>query len=815
MKVKKILFILGVSFFLGGLFSCANGNSPVLEEPEQEKTEEEKTEEEKTESESIKGVSFNISDLTSLAIADETTATRSAARSTVSEGMLVKLLEDGTVENFINVPEGVTLAPVSFVTQSPAQNSKEIYIVFESSSGWYEPVERTDEWGNTWTDEWGNYVTLGRLLCVYENGSFVDVLATEDGSWKDLSNNGNQDSPIKFDGQGNMYYQVWESAGNSSLGMIYKYDPKKRQSSQLVGQVPNTNYDQFYVSKDGLWLFVKANRWDGNGSSTYYLRAIPTTDPSNFVDLYYDDTNYGWLQSWIYNENSKDVYYIKDGGFYKFPCVDGTYKKSDRKLIGGYDYNNVNNTQSLGIWWDTLLKENWSDAVTNYTYTINGRSSDEKKRFDEKSYGYYYYINPTTETIDYKEIVDYCFALLLNYVKDNSIWDEETSSWIYKNFRNEYEICFDEFENVEGFEKLATETKDKDGNSLVDEELFKAIVEKDLLGLLYELIYSERYTTTTTWNTYKNNFFADVLYQKESKEKINTELFYKDETGFRDYWEWELANFIKVDNEWQEGEYFYTWKVELLDETTGKVDAQKVLDTLAACCGKDAIDFSLAYFKDLEDYENLYTEAKNEEAIAFLDSKEKLKLLNDVICYDSIAFLRNTCFIPETENSAYEGYNSSTNNIDFYNLENFVIVDKSLYAIDKRQGKIVQLVDSNANPVCRIVKTNSNETLKVSSAYVYDNDFYIKNSVLDSLGESSGKQYILRFDTTALTMDNMFENIPNNKTYEVVSYTVGGEHLYCCLVKGLELSTWKINTTTKMPEQLAVGNKFKQIIIVK
>ena len=814
MKVKKILFILGVSFFLGGLFSCSTGMEQDV--TEEEKTEEEKTEEEKPGSGSIKGVSFNISDLTSLAIADETTATRSAARSTVSEGMLVKLLEDCTVENFINVPEGVTLAPVSFVTQSPASKSKEIYIVFEyaTSVPIYETV--TDEWGNSW-EQFVRDDRIGRLLCVYEDGSYVDVLATEDGSWKDLSNNGNQDSPIKFDGQGNMYYQVWESAGNSSLGMIYKYDPKKRQSSQLVGQVPNTHYDQFYVSKDGLWLFVKANRWDGNGSSTYYLRAIPTTDPSNFVDLYYDDTNYGWLQSWIYNENSKDVYYIKDGGFYKFPCVDGTYKKSDRKLIGGYDYNNVNNTQSLGIWWNTLLEEKWSGAVTNSTYTINGRSDNQKNDLNGSDYStrYYYFISKETEEIDYKEIVDYYFALLLNYVKDKNIWDEETYSWKYKNYRNEYEICFDEFENVEGFEKLATETKDKDGNSLVDEELFKAIVEKDLLGLLYELIHSERYTTKTTWNTYKNNFFADVLYQKESKEKINTELFNKDETGFSYYWEWELADFIKVDNEWQEGEYFYTWKVELLDETTGKVDAQKVLDTLAACCGKDTIDFSLAYFKDLENYENLYTEAKNEEAIAFLDSKEKLKLLNDVICYDSVAFLRNTCFIPETENSAYEGYNSSTNNIDFYSLENFVIVDKSLYAIDKRQGKIVQLVDSNANPVCRIVETNSNETLKVSSAYVYDNDFYIKNSVLDSLGESSGKQYILRFDTTALTMDNMFENIPNNKTYEVVSYTVGGEHLYCCLVKGLELSTWKINTTTKMPEQLAVGNNFKQIIIVK
>ena len=223
MKVKKILFILGVSFFLGGLFSCSTGMG-------QDVTEEEKTEEEKTDSGSIKGISFNISDLTSLGIADKTTATRSAARSSVSEGMLVKLLEDGTVENFINVPEGVTLAPVSFVTQSPASNSKEIYIVFNYviNVPIYETV--TNEWGNSW-EQWVCNVRIGQLLCVYEDGSYVDVLATEEGSYKNLCNNGNQDSPIKFDGQGNMYYQVWESAGNSSTGMIYNLTQRKKSQN--------------------------------------------------------------------------------------------------------------------------------------------------------------------------------------------------------------------------------------------------------------------------------------------------------------------------------------------------------------------------------------------------------------------------------------------------------------------------------------------------------------------------------------------------------------------------------------------------------
>lgn len=796
--VKKLLQVAGFSFLLifgvGGYFaSCANVNGPNSSNPDSNVNK-------------GKDLSINMNNLTGLAIGDGASVAKSAARSATSEGMLLKILDDGSVENFFNLPEGASLAPVSFITQSTSENAKEIYVVFQYESYW---------WDND------GYHRIGQLLCIYEDGSYVDIMQTNDGTWKTLANRGNQDSPIRFDGNGNMYYLVEESTNNNWLHMIYKFNPKTGVSEQLVGQIPNTYYDEFYVSKDGLWLFAKANRWQENGSSVSYLRAIPTTDVNNPVNLFYDSTGSSWVNEWIYDENSKNVYYIQGDAFYKIPYKDGTYDKGNKELLYGNDYNNSNNNYNVGyIWWDTLLKNDYVDGVNNSTYTINGRSDNQQYDLNGSDYStrYYYFISKETEEIDYKEIVDYYFVLLLDYINDR--WTYEDGYSKPKNYRNEYEIRFDEFANVKGFEKLATETKDKDGNSLVDEELFKAIVEKDLLGLLYELIYSERYTTKTTWNTYKNNFFADVLYQKESKEKINTELFNKDETGFSYYWEWALANFIKVDNEWQEGEYFYTWKDEFLDETTGKVVAQKVLDKLAACCGKDAIDFSLAYFENLEGYEGLYTDAKNEEAIAFLDSKEKLQLLCDFfndpnITDRSSLFLSNTCFVPGTDTPAWNNYSSNNDNSFWIgSINKLILCGTSLYGLSY-ENKVVHLIDEQGEPIMRCVNIDYTDPIKIASANVYGNGFYIQNAVVNAAGEEEGAHVILRYDFVSEQIENMFYNIPNNKSYEVISYTVGGDNLYCCLSKGIEISTWKINIATKEITKIESSSKLTQIIVVK
>jgi hypothetical protein len=61
----------------------------------------------------------------------------------------------------------------------------------------------------------------------------------------------------------------------------------------------------------------------------------------------------------------------------------------------------------------------------------------------------------------------------------------------------------------------------------------------------------------------------------------------------------------------------------------------------------------------------------------------------------------------------------------------------------------------------------------------------------------------------------MFESIPNNKTYQLVSYTVGGGNLYCCLARGTLIKNVKVDLVTKDWEELNSGTKLSQIIIIK
>lgn len=785
MKVKKILFILGVSFFLGGLFSCSTGMG-------QDVTEEEKTEEEKTGSGSIKGVSFNISDLTSLAIADETTATRSAARSTVSEGMLVKLLEDGTVENFINVPEGVTLAPVSFVTQSPASNSKEIYIVFEydSSVPIYETV--TDEWGNSW-EQWVRNDRIGELLCVYEDGSFVDVLATEDGLWKSLCNNGNQDSPIKFDGQGNMYYQVWESAGNSSTSMIYKFDPKKKESKQLTPQVPNVSYNQFYVSTDGNWIFAKASRYNSSGSSTNYLRAIPVSDANNPVNLFYDSTGSKWLDQWVYDEVSKNVYYTIDGGLYRIPYKNGTYNQESKELIlGNEEYINIDGC----VYWDELFFDD--EPFFEYEFITNKQALDINNYYDYKDY---YFVDANTLEMDYKEILDYHFGLLYE------------SSYDFKGCMNDYEIRFDEFANVEGFEELALKTKDENGKSLTDLELIKAIFEKDLIQLLGKAMYTY-YTETNIYNEYKHNYIADIMYLKESGEKIDFTKFDSYSSKNNSF----SISYGSYNSCFNEYECRGNWKAEFVNSDTGVVVPEKVLSFLAKKCGVSEIDFSLECFKNDANFNELYTDKKNKEAIMFVNSSRKrIDLLYRFIGSYYNVFLNKTCFLPGTDTPACNINNGDNKTpINYWGLENLTLVGQTLYATDRlNNGKLVMLIDENANPVGKFLDIDYESELKVASTLVHNGVFYFQNAIVNASGEEVGAHKILRLDPTDSSIEDMFYNMPNNTTFEVVSYTVGGQNLYCCLTKGTEIQTVKIDVTTKKYTQLASGTKLKQIIIVK
>lgn len=792
--VKKILQLAGISFLLvfgigGFLTSCQNPATPGVENDDNNQQNGEET----VKSSSV--LSFGMDSLAGLAITSAGSPYKSVARAVggYSESLL-KIKESGDIEKFISFPEGtrVELSNVSYVVQSPVEGSKDFYIVFGSDSYWYEIYTETDEWGGSWQNE--KQHVIGQLLYVTEDGAYYDILKNDDSIGSNLCcssswNGGYEDrdysTTLQFDSEGNLYYLVseYEKTG-SSKDMIYKFDPKTKKSTNLVAAISNTSYSEFYVSSAGDWVFVQGSR--SSTSNSYFLRAIPTDNPTKTVDIYYSNSSY--VEDWIYDEESRNVYYLQGNALYRSSYVGGTYTEDSQVIAAAAD------SYKESFSYESLLDHNWR---YKYNYRINGKANAKKiGAYDQNKD--YFFINPVTGDYDYEEMVNYCFADLLNYVKEKyttvmnegtyetgEIYEYETSVW--KDYRAQYEIRFDEFSNIPGFEDLALKTKNSNGKSLADAELFEAIIENDLVTLLYDAIHHTRYLISNVYNNYDYNFYADVLYDKETGDKIQKSVFNFDVTGFEDRYSFDLIISDSAD-----GAYYYEWDSNLL--SNGVVDATKVLNKLADFCGVEAIDFSLKSFQDDADYAALYTDKTNEDAIKFLSSNEKLEVLYNCINSGSEFFLSRTCFIPGTNKPAYK------EEIEWSYLSELVLAGKALYCIEKNwdsTSKLVQLTDNDGNAVCEYVDFGEQQLLQFSSFEVYDNCFYFKNEILKASGEQSGKQTILRFDPVTATLEEMLYYMSNNTDYEIVSYDVSGSYLYCCFVNGTEIFIGRINVSDK------------------
>lgn len=775
-------------------------------------------------------------------------ASARSARSAETDAMIVKILEDGSFESFMSIPEGSSgdIAPINYIAQSPNPDSHEIYIVFNYNSWINTPVERTDEGGNTWND-WES-VTIGQLLCVHEDGTYDDILQQDDGTWKCLY--GSDKDSIAFDNLGNIYYLFQESSGNSWTNMIYKYDPKTKTSSQLTPAVENTYYEKFQVSGDGNWIFAKANRWNNNNSANY-LRAIPVSDPTNSIDLFYSSGNgsSGWINDWIYDDDAHAIYYNLSGTLYRIQEKDGTFSKDNRELLFSGDSSSWFNYSG---WEDSLFV--WKNSNGSYNYTsqtslsLDGSypSYDENgdyegtERDPTSSYKNYYFRNPLTEEQEIDEavvlefIVDKAYSSFTLEAQASEISaivqkDKTTGNYIYKSkLLDKYDIRFDTFTNDIGFEMLATATAGK-----TNLEAIKAISSNDLVSLFCDLFDSEnspyKKSGAGYYDMYDRNFYADILYKKGTDEKIDKSHFHMSDVnntkfstmGFYNTWDlftWTNSNSSN-----------YTWNsiytknksVSVNNETVIKsvVDAEKVLAKLATFCTTKDIDFKLTAFKDMPKYSALYTDVLNEEAIEFLDNPARIKLLIQYMDekYDcnngNGKFLHITCFKKDTDEPAYAWKDSNANSIWWGNVGNFTTsYKKSLYG--SYDSNIVEIIDEDGTPKGQYIDVGALE-LNVVSTIIGDDGFFFLNALLDSTGEEIGKHQIYYYDVATKEMINLFQNVPDKENLEVTSFSAGGNYVYFSAVKGFDILTAKIDTTTYSYSLLGSGQKLTQIIVVK
>lgn len=770
---------------------------------------------------------FNMGTMRALAVAGDGDGSGRFARSAESEAMLLKILDDGSVESFITVPSGVNLSTVHSIAQSPAADAKEIYIVFNNTT-WYSYSGDDGSWQSG---------QIGQLLCVYADGTYTDILQTEDGEWKSLNIWGSNAKPIVFDQLGNMYYQVSEGSNNggNSTSVIYKYDPKKKNSIQLTAKIPNTNYEEFFVSKDGNWLFVKANIWGGtNGSNTRYIRAIPVTDPENFKNLFYASGDNGWVNDWVYDEDAECVYMNKNGSFYRIPYKDGTYDKSATEIL----FEGSNNGNYGWFNWDAIMK--WDNNSSGYEYSWTGYKS--YKKLGDTSYIDYYFREPTTaeHEVYYETIANYLLSYglesLKNEYKTVTVKDENNDDLSKtRDLSKDFEIRFDYFANVPGYELLASVTKDDNGKSLTNAAALKAITENDLLCLIYDLFSSNnsssdyRYKADSVFNFYDNNFYADVLYFKGTNTRIDPSWIDRSYHNSAKYntsgTNWCDGIMGIISREWLNGQG-YSWKSDLLSSDGKSLDGEKFIAQLANYCSTKQIDFSLKSFKDDKKYSALYTEEMNENAVAFLDNKARRTVLYNYLTDSEIyddrngygKFLQKTCFKQGTTEPAYIWKTNQNESSTIYwgNVYNLTTsYGKSLYGT--YNNNLVEIIDQDGKLVGGYASNTGDYS--VSATLSAGNGFFFRSAILEKgfndQMEETGAHKIMYYDVAAGSMKDCFHSLPNNTTYEVVSYTVGGDYLYCCLVKGFEISNWKINVKDGTVSKMSSGTKMSQIIVVK
>lgn len=308
--MKKILsIILSLSISIVLFMSCSNDSaSPVLPIiPPVSPTS------------STAPVTFDFSNAKAIAHMGE-----SSSRSAADSEEYVKILTDGTFEAAIKLTGTGSLAKVVGIYPSKT-NSGDVFVAFQENSNLY----------SGFTPQ-----SIGQLICVHSDGTFDDILK--------IGNNVNywanylrmDTKSITFDKNGNAYFFAKierDSNGNwiNNAGQqIYQYKPAEKQLNKLVAAVEGTTYEKMQISGDNALIFAQGYR-NINATITYFLRAIPISDPGNFNNIYYGE-NYinPRYSNWTYDDNTGKMYFIgrigNEPGLYSYSrnanFNDGTLK---------------------------------------------------------------------------------------------------------------------------------------------------------------------------------------------------------------------------------------------------------------------------------------------------------------------------------------------------------------------------------------------------------------------------------------------------------------------------------------------------------
>lgn len=279
------------------------------------------------------------------AIAGSEESSRSG-RAGANDSALVKILEDGTIASLFQFEDGVTVEAwpaVEYLAKAPS--SGEIYVYFSNdlyltSTGSEEPgsgpedtdpsleeptmVEKALTSGKRLLNRAEEMIegeaggenlisnSVGRLICIRTDGTFVDILKRDNGVWATLHEAINSDKPsIIFDATGRMYYILseYEVSSWTQSTAIYRFDPQSGESTPMTAAQDKIVYEDFFVSSDGSHIFAKVFKFDSESTYTSYLRAIPVDDPGNYKNIYYSSNSSEFVSSYTISPVTNTVYF--------------------------------------------------------------------------------------------------------------------------------------------------------------------------------------------------------------------------------------------------------------------------------------------------------------------------------------------------------------------------------------------------------------------------------------------------------------------------------------------------------------------------
>jgi hypothetical protein len=226
-----------------------------------------------------------------------------------------------------------------------------------------------------------------------------------------------------------------------------------------------------------------------------FLKATPLSDTNNPITLMYGTF---YIRDWLYDDEAEALYVICDSVLRKYVKENGTFSNTytviagtDDGKFGKFGFDDVDPFRNL-------FTNTWeSRPIVSWRGYLN-------------THGENYIILNDDDTLKAENLQEALLRYSWDSLSESIRYVDESSTPKYFTSAD-VDLRFDLFEDIAEYKVIATITKGKK-----NAEALAALDTSEGRHALYSLLSGERYKYSETWSSYPHNFFADVLYVKDS-----------------------------------------------------------------------------------------------------------------------------------------------------------------------------------------------------------------------------------------------------------------------------------------------------------